>query len=245
MLNCMSNPEEAPGRRRPDRRARRRQETIEEILAIAQQVMTEEGVNGLSLSEVARRLGVQPPSLYKYFDSLMDLYDALFRRGQIAHLELLRAVKDQAPLGLEALQALLDASGRWCIENSPIAQLLFFRPVPSFEPSAGSMAPSVEMIQLQRDALAEAVAAGQLGLGADSDEAVYILSVFVSGVIGQAIANEPHLPWGTGRYTPLLPRLIDQLADIYPPGSTGSHESEHSRADRTQRGRCPPIHHGD
>ena len=68
---------------RPDRRARRRQETIEEILDIAREVMTEEGVNGLSLAEVARRLGVQPPSLYKYFPSLMAIYDALFRRGQI------------------------------------------------------------------------------------------------------------------------------------------------------------------
>ena len=37
---------------------------MEEILEIAEQVMTEEGVNGLSLAEVARRLGVQPPSLY-------------------------------------------------------------------------------------------------------------------------------------------------------------------------------------
>ena len=61
-----------------DRRARRRQETIEEILDLAEAVMTEEGVNGLSLAEVARRLGVQPPSLYKYFPSLMSVYDALF-----------------------------------------------------------------------------------------------------------------------------------------------------------------------
>ncbi|HEY6429119.1 MAG TPA: helix-turn-helix domain-containing protein, partial [Acidimicrobiales bacterium] len=66
------------GAARPDRRARRRQETIEEILAIARDVMAEEGVNGLSLAEVARRLGVQPPSLYKYFPSLMAIYDALF-----------------------------------------------------------------------------------------------------------------------------------------------------------------------
>ena len=68
---------------RTDRRARRRQETIEEILDIARDVMTEEGVNGLSLAEVARRLGVQPPSLYKYFPSLMAIYDAIFRRGQM------------------------------------------------------------------------------------------------------------------------------------------------------------------
>ena len=50
-----------------DRRRRRRQETIDEILDIAVQVMAEEGVAGLSLSEVARRMGIQPPSLYKYF----------------------------------------------------------------------------------------------------------------------------------------------------------------------------------
>ncbi|MGO9854266.1 MAG: TetR/AcrR family transcriptional regulator, partial [Acidimicrobiales bacterium] len=47
---------------------------IEEILDIATQLMTEQGVNGLSLAEVARRLGVQPPSLYKYFPSLMAVY---------------------------------------------------------------------------------------------------------------------------------------------------------------------------
>ncbi len=52
-----------------------------EILDIARDVMTEEGVNGLSLAEVARRLGVQPPSLYKYFPSLMAIYDALVPRG--------------------------------------------------------------------------------------------------------------------------------------------------------------------
>ena len=80
--------------------------------------MTEKGVNGLTLSEVARRLGVQPPSLYKYFDSLMALYDALFRRGQQAHLEVMRAAMEQAPPGLDALQAGLDASGRWCLANS-------------------------------------------------------------------------------------------------------------------------------
>jgi AcrR family transcriptional regulator len=207
----------SPGTPRPDRRARRRQETIEEILDIAQQVMAEEGVNGLSLSEVARRLGVQPPSLYKYFDSLMDVYDALFRRGQTIHLETLRAAGQQAEPGLDTLHALLDASGRWCIANSPIAQLLFWRPVPSFEASADSMAPSIEMTQLQRDALADAVAAGQLGPGAASDEAVHVLSILISGAIGQALANEPDLPWGTGRFTPLVPKLIDLLVVLYPP----------------------------
>jgi AcrR family transcriptional regulator len=202
---------------RPDRRARRRQDTIEEILDIAHDVMDEHGVNGLTLSEVARRLGVQPPSLYKYFDSLMAVYDALFRRGNLAHLEFLRAAMAGAEPGLPALTAALEASGRWCLANRPVAQLMFWRPIPTFEPAAESMAPSVEMIGLQRQALADAVAAGQLGPGADSDEALYVLSVFVSGITGQAMANEPELAWGDGRFTPLLPKLIEALVALYPP----------------------------
>ena len=57
--------------------------------------MAEEGVNGLSLAEVARRLGVQPPSIYKYFPSLMAVYDAIFLRGQLEHLEVMRRCDDR------------------------------------------------------------------------------------------------------------------------------------------------------
>jgi AcrR family transcriptional regulator len=206
-----------PASIRPDRRARRRQETIEEILDIASEVMAEEGVNGLTLAEVARRLGVQPPSLYKYFDSLMSLYDGLFRRGQHAHLAAMRVAMERAEPGLDALQAGLEASGRWCLANAAIAQLMFWRPVPRFEPSADSMAPSREMVEIQRGALAEAVATRQLGPAARSDQALYVVSVFISGVIGQALANEPNLAWGTGRFTPLLPKLIHILPALYPP----------------------------
>ncbi len=195
-----------------DRRARRRQETIEEILAIAADVMTEVGVNGLSLSEVARRLGVKPPSIYKYFDSIMGIYDALFERGQRDNLEIMRAAMERAEPGLDALAAGLEASGRWAVDHPATAQLLFWRPVPSFEPSPEAMAPSVEMVLLQRQALADAVAAKQLGPAADSDEALYVTSVFVSGVIGQAMANEPGIPWGEGRFSPLLPKLLGLLA---------------------------------
>jgi AcrR family transcriptional regulator len=214
----MHDPSSSPAR--PDRRARRRQETIEEILDIALEVMEDKGVNGLTLSEVARRLGVQPPSLYKYFDSLMALYDQLFERGMQTHLEVMARAIEQAEPGLDALAAGLDASGRWCLANGPIAQLLFWRPVPRFEPSADSMVPSNEMVAIQRRALADAVAAGQLGPEADSEEALYVVSVFIAGVFGQALANEPDLAWGSGRFTPLLPKLMDVLRTLYPPTGT-------------------------
>ena len=205
--------------RRPDRRARRRQETIAEILDLATDVMTTEGVNGLSLAEIARRLGVQPPSLYKYFPSLMAVYDELFRRGQAEHLAVMREAMATAEPGLDARTAGLEARGRWLLANRAIAQLMFWRPVPSFEPSAEALAPSVEMVALERAAMADAVAAGQLGPEADSDEAVYLVSTLITGVLSQAMANEPDLAWGRGRFTSQFPKLMKLLAAAYPPGT--------------------------
>jgi AcrR family transcriptional regulator len=201
----------------PDRRARRRRETIEEILDIAETVMLEDGVNGLSVSEIARRLGVQPPSVYKYFPSLMAVYDALFQRGQRVHLEVMRAAMADATPGLDAITKGLEASGRWALAHRAVAQLLFWRPVPSFEPSAEAMAPSFEMVALQRKAFADAVRAHELGADADSDEAVYLVSTLITGVLSQAIANEPDVPWGEGRFTAFFPKLMQLLSAVYPP----------------------------
>jgi AcrR family transcriptional regulator len=204
-----------------DRRARRRRETIEEILDIAEAVMDEEGVGGLSLSEVARRLGVKPPSIYKYFDSLMAIYDALFERGQRANLEVMRGAMAEADPGLPAIAAGLDASGRWCMAHPAIAQLLWWRPVPGFEPTPEALAPSIEMVALQRQAFADAVAAGQLAPGADPEELVWLSGTLISGVLGMSLANEPGQRWGKGRFTPLLPKLLDLLPALYPPKGSG------------------------
>jgi AcrR family transcriptional regulator len=200
-----------------DRRARRRQETIDEILDLAEAIMAEEGVNGLSLAEVARRLGVTPPSLYKYFSSLMAVFDALFARGAREHLEIMREGMSGVEPGLPALEAALEAGGRWCLEHRAIAQLLFWRPVPSFEPSPEAFAPSIEMMDLNRTCLADAVAAGQLGPDGASDEAIYAVSIIIAGTLSQAMANEPDLPWGRGRFSPLFPKLMALLPAAYPP----------------------------
>jgi len=199
-----------------DRRARRRQETIAEILDLAIAVMTEHGVNGLTVSEVARRLGVQAPSIYKYFPSIGALYDALFQRGMEENLCVLRAGMTNRQPGLDALTAGLEASGRWVLQNQALAQLMFWRPVPSFEPSADAMAPSEEIAHLQMQAVADAVDVGELGQEA-LDQAGYLVAILIKGVLTQAMANEPHLAWGHGRYTPLFPRLMSLLPAAYPP----------------------------
>ena len=204
-----------PGK--PDRRARRRQETIREILDIARDVMTEEGANGLSLAEVARRLGVKPPSLYKYFPSLMAIYDALFLEGQRENLEVLREGMRRGEPGLHALTEGLEACGQWGLDNRALAELLFWRPVPSFTPSPEAFAVSMEMVELQRVALADAVAKGELGPGANDESAIYLVSLLIAGALGQAMANEPELPWGEGRFSSWFRPMMRLLPAAFPP----------------------------
>ena len=111
----------------------------------------------------------------------------------------------RAEPGLAALIAGLEASGRWALANRAVAELLFWRPVPSFQPSEEAFAPSVEMVELEREALADAVAAGHWVPEANGEDAIYLVSTLIVGVLSQAFANEPDLPWGEGRFTPRSP----------------------------------------
>jgi AcrR family transcriptional regulator len=201
---------------RTDRRTLRRQQTLEEILDISTELMTEHGVNGLTLSEVARRLGVRQPSIYRYFPSLGSVYDALFERAASENLTVLRIAMASVEPGLAALTAGLEASGQWVLTHQSLAQLLFWRPVPNFEPSAEAFAPSEEIAKLQQHAIADAVAVGELGPEALVDAGMMV-SILIKGVLTQAMANEPHLPWDEGRFTPMFPKLMALLPLAYPP----------------------------
>ena len=69
------------------RRLRNREEMIATIVQAARDIMREEGVAALNLNEIARRLGMKPPSLYEYFPNKMALYDHLFLLGTRLFLE--------------------------------------------------------------------------------------------------------------------------------------------------------------
>jgi AcrR family transcriptional regulator len=204
------------------RRAERRAQTIDEILIIAVDVMRAAGVAGLSLSEVARRLGIRPPSLYKYFPSRLALYDRLFRDGYTTYLAEFRAGAARAEPGLPALAAALEAGGRWALANQTITQLLFWRPVPGFSPSHEAYAPALEMVEEVRRMLGDAVA--QVAPAAAGDEAVTLVGIIATGVMSQQLANGPDEPYDEGRYTRLAPQSLEMFARYYAP------EVSHDRA---------------
>lgn len=202
---------------RTDRRGLRRQQTIDEILAVSVELMAERGVGGLALSEVARRIGVQPPSLYKYFPSLHAIYDELFARGQKAHHDAMAKAVEGVESGLAAVTAAQDAALRWTMENQALAQLLFWRPVPGFEPSEESFEASKQMVEVFRQALRRAVRQGELGPGGASQEATGIVAVMLAGTTSQYLANEPDVPWERSLYVRMLPRTPEFLVAAFPP----------------------------
>ena len=179
--------------------------------------MTESGVGGLTISELARRMGMRPPSLYKYFTSLHDLYDALFARGLAANGQAVGQAIEGIPPGLEMIRAASRALVRWCVENPALAQLLYWRVVPGFEPSPDTFAASHEQMAAMREALSEAVRCGQLLPQAATDEAARLLTVVISGLITQQMANQPVATFETGIFTALTDQAMNMFFATYKP----------------------------
>ena len=173
--------------------------------------MTEQGVGALTISEVARRLGMRAPSLYKYFPSLHALYDALFARAVQEAGSAVSAATGTLPPGIDRLRAAGRGYVRWGVENPALAQLQHWRVVPGFEPSPEAMALSHRSMQSARDELQAPVDAGELQPEALSEEALASWTVLLSGLMTQQMANQPGVPFDEGRFT----RLTDTVLDLW------------------------------
>ena len=203
-----------------DRRQRRRLETIEEVLDHAVAIMATDGVAGLSLGEIARRMGIRTPSLYVYFPSKNALYDALFARGWRELLATMRSTYDSDDL--ETTNDLADVMlrtgrlmSRWAVENSAYAQLLFWRPVPGFRPSDEAYAPAVELYDEGLARLARLQQRGLIRPDVTVDDVQRDWTVIVSGVVSQQLANAPDQPYDSGRFTTALPGLVAMFVAHY------------------------------
>src|SRR5271166_1571641 len=180
-----------------DRRAERRKATKLEILEAAWGLVRAEGLAALTLRDLANKVGMQPPSLYSYFDSKHAIYDALYLQG---NLELLRR--------FEALPEFDDpaesfrVSGRlfvgFAIEDPARAQLMFMRTIPGFEPSSESYAVAGQIVELAKE---------RFGTAGINPESFDLWTAIISGLSFQQIANEPR----TDRWI----RLVDDAVDMF------------------------------
>jgi AcrR family transcriptional regulator len=181
-----------------DRRAERRESTTSEILAAAWELAATQGLAGLSLRELAQKIGMRPPSLYWYFDSKHAIYDAMFLQGNRQLLARMAQI-DWPTDAKGILRVCARNFVEFCVEDSPRFQLLFQRTIPGFVPSPEAYAVAVEVVEQMRARLAAA--------GLHDPAAFDMMTALVSGIAAQQIANEP----GGDRWV----RLIDEMIDLY------------------------------
>ena len=188
------------GEATPTWRETRREAAIATILEAAWELARRDGVAGLSLSEVARTVGMKPPSLYSYFDSKAALYDAMFAQGFREFVRRdTKAVVPGATLR-EALRSGTRAFVEFAIEDPARHQLLFQRTVPGFVPSEESMAISYEAYDQMR------TQAAAYGITDQAD--LDLVTAVNTGLADQQISNDP----GGDRWLRLADRAADMLA---------------------------------
>ncbi|MCL4300112.1 MAG: TetR/AcrR family transcriptional regulator [Anaerolineae bacterium] len=84
-------------------RQRRYFKTKATILQAAQEIITEKGLDGLSLRELARRIDYSPSGLYEYFNSKDEIVAAIRAEG----LELMRDYLKRVPADLSPAERLV------------------------------------------------------------------------------------------------------------------------------------------
>jgi len=183
-----------------DRRAERREATSAEILEAAWELARDHGLAGLSLRDIAAKIGMRPPSLYWYFESKHAIYDAMFAEG---NLELLRrmAAEDWPDEPRALMRRLARIFVEFTSEDAARSQLLFQRTIPDFEPSAESYALAVEVLEGGREMLAAA--------GVTEPANFDLWTAVVAGLASQQLANDP----GGDRWLRLVDDAIEMYAD--------------------------------
>ena len=179
-------------------RARRRQTTIDEVLAAAREVAHERGLSSISMRELGARVGLHASSLYQYFPSKDAIYDALFALGH-RELQAWMAELDRSGKPVEVFKHGSRRFTEFCLADEVRYQLLFQRTIPGFVPSETSMALAW---QSYRDMVA---ALADVGVGEPGD--VDLWTAIQMGITEQQWANDP----GGRRFADHLEPAIDMF----------------------------------
>lgn len=193
---------------------RNREAATTAILDAARAIMREEGVAALSMQELARRMDMRAPSLYNYFNSKMDIYDALFRLGismYDAHLqEALKASTDAH----DEIRIVIESYMSFALANPELYQLCFERPVPGFVPSKESLNLSFSVLEKSYTRVSQIKK--QLDTKLSAQQLVNLIIAAAHGVTALHLANEPQLPIGQGRFGSLIPIFLKVFETAMP-----------------------------
>ncbi|MGX7678472.1 TetR/AcrR family transcriptional regulator [Jatrophihabitans sp. DSM 45814] len=204
----------------PDRRQQRRGAKLAVILDAAWTLARRDGLAAISLRDLADAVGLRQPSLYVYFDSKLDLYDAMFADGWRQFLDRVRHDYPGDPH--EALTQFVGECVQFSSDDVVRHQLLLQRTIPGFEPSPESLAVAMEFYELGSDLTRRA--------GVHDPTDIDMFTAIVTGLAHQQVANDP----GGTRWVRLADRTVEMfLNDVQRRPQTGD-------PSRTRR-KTPPV----
>ena len=133
------------------RRERLRRELTEQILDVASAQLAERGPGGVSWRGIAREVGMNPASLYTYFDGMDDLYTALILRGfhSLAEAVRLAGADGWRKDPIEHVLACAGGYRTWAIENPAQFNLIFADVIPGYAAPPGGPTVDAETAALQ------------------------------------------------------------------------------------------------
>jgi len=164
----------------------------------------------ISLRDIAREVGMQAPSLYGYFGSKHEIYDAMFAMGAQQFVDA-EPWAEMTGDPLRDVRAIVRYVVEFCAADVARYQLLFQRTIPGFEPSEASYAIAVANLERLGEQLAR--------IGLDDPRAVDLFTALTAGLVNQQIANDP----GGDRWI----RLIDDAVEMYVSYMTTSKDQVH------------------
>lgn len=181
-----------------NRRTARRAATRDDIVDAAWTLAREQGLAGITMRDLGARVGMKAQSLYSYFGSKRDIYDAMFEQGYRSFAEWMSFEGGLPPTSARA-HAQAHRYFEFCVTDPVRFQLLFQRTIPGFEPSAQSYALAVQVLESMTADLAE--------LGVGGAAAVDMWTAVMTGLSSQQIANDP----GGSRWQRLVDAAVEML----------------------------------
>jgi AcrR family transcriptional regulator len=162
----------------------------------------EVGLANVTLRDLARRVGMQPPSLYSHFESKNAIYDAMFGQAWSEYETHARAELERLPdHPRTAIKQVARVFFDFAVADLARHQLMNQRTIPGFEPSPESYAPAVRVLEQGVEVLRD------LGVKDRADFDIWV--ALLGGLVDQQLANDP----GGDRFARLLDRAVDMWAD--------------------------------
>lgn len=166
----------------------------DEIVAVGERLLLQAGnEDAVSIREIAKEVGVTPPSIYRHFADKAELMIAVCEKQFSDLNRLMQAAAEKAENELDELQARGETYIRFGLDHPEAYAVMFMRPSPVVLERESTLASKPGAFMALVDSVKRAMNAGFLNQGS-ADHAAQVIWSSVHGLTSLLIAM-PTFPW--------------------------------------------------